>query len=456
MSVKSQRSVQVQRTTSQPRARTASSRSFSSKTASPGSWPGRSRRPYLTFPSNSPTVRCWGQPKSEYVDAARKADGELQDGAGKAGTSDGDPAARLSHAFGSPVRKGQYVTCGRHARPPLRASHRGVEPGVQGRESAAARPASRRPVVLSELSEVAVVPYSVRRAGLSPTAARKAASATVTAASNRARRATPTTVRATDVTTCPWTMTTSSACRGTVWTCSRASSRPPDGRSNVTCARSSGSPHVGRPCITPLQWLLRHLCRARQALPAWSRDGARRRRRVPARSTRRRAPGTRTPAPAGGHVARFHSRACRSPSPRQGSRRACGQRPRRAPCGQPTRRAARGRLTHKTPGRHQGRDLGVGPATLVSAVRFLCASAAGGDRRAPACGRRRRGQPTAAHASSIARAIETAPGSSSREPSAPAQSPAAMACRSSARVTHIASAISPSAGRNGAPTSARA
>lgn len=93
--------------------------------------------------------------------AARKADGELQNGAGKAGTSDGDPAARLPHAFGSPVRKGQYVTCGRRARPPLRASHRGVEPGVQGRESAAARPASRRPVVLSELSEVAVVPYSM-------------------------------------------------------------------------------------------------------------------------------------------------------------------------------------------------------------------------------------------------------------------------------------------------------
>ena len=40
---------------SQPSSRIASSRRFSSKTASPASWPGRSSRPYLIRPSNSPT-----------------------------------------------------------------------------------------------------------------------------------------------------------------------------------------------------------------------------------------------------------------------------------------------------------------------------------------------------------------------------------------------------------------
>jgi hypothetical protein len=58
------RSAQVHRTISQSCARTASSRSFSAWTTSPGYWPGRSRRPYLTRPSNSPTVRSSGQAKS--------------------------------------------------------------------------------------------------------------------------------------------------------------------------------------------------------------------------------------------------------------------------------------------------------------------------------------------------------------------------------------------------------
>ena len=87
-------------------------------------------------------------------------------------------------------------------------------------------------------------------------ALRRAASATATAASNDMRRATSTTVRATDVAAIPSTMTTSSPCRGAVWTCTRASSRPPEGRSNVTCARSSGMPQVGRPCSTAAEtWL---------------------------------------------------------------------------------------------------------------------------------------------------------------------------------------------------------
>ena len=51
-------------------------------------------------------------------------------------------------------------------------------------------------------------------------------------------------------------------------------------------------------------------------------------------------------------------------------------------------------------------------------------------------------------------AIDTAPGRRS-EPS-PAQSPAASASRSSPRVTHFASAISPCAGRTGASAAATA
>ena len=54
----------VQRTTRSPSSRTRSSRRFSATTASPGVCPGRSSRPYLTRPSNSPTVRRSGHPKS--------------------------------------------------------------------------------------------------------------------------------------------------------------------------------------------------------------------------------------------------------------------------------------------------------------------------------------------------------------------------------------------------------
>ena len=88
---------------------------------------------------------------------------------------------------------------------------------------------------------------------------------------------------------------------------------------------------------------------------------------------------------------------------------------------------------------------------------FLCAGE-GHARRLPGSPKTPVGQQSVDRgpASSIARAIDTPPGSSSGEPSAPAQSPAAKAWRSSARVTHIASAISPSAGRSGASASATA
>ena len=65
-------------------------------------------------------------------------------------------------------------------------------------------------------------------------------------------------------------------------------------------------------------------------------------------------------------------------------------------------------------------------------------------------------QSSAAQDSMITRAIEIDPGSSSFESEALLQSPASSAARTSSRVTHFASAISPSLNENSCSGSARA
>ena len=61
-------SAQIQRTTCQPRSRSASSRSFSRMTASSMVSSLRRSRRYFALPSNSPSVRSSGQPKSAAPD----------------------------------------------------------------------------------------------------------------------------------------------------------------------------------------------------------------------------------------------------------------------------------------------------------------------------------------------------------------------------------------------------
>ncbi len=199
---------------------------------------------------------------------------------------------------------------------------------------------------------------------------------------------------------------------------------------------------------------------------------------------------------------RFHTaeRAAPRPGSDRVAARACGQLGR---CGQPASRPPRWRRRARTqdtgPAQRsrpvcQPGILGASGAVPVcerpsgsgprrTALRFLCASpllcAAGGPRAAP--GRLSRGQPArrtpgrtrvttcAARlpgASPVSRPRPrppASPGRSTPRPAAAAASPRRPPsrrppgpARSSARVTHIASAISPSAGRSGASASATA
>ena len=395
-----------------------------------------------------------------------EADGQLQDGAGKAGAGDGDPAARLPHALGSPVREGHYVSCGR--RRPATPS-RGA-PRRRARRAGSSRCCRSCPKSQSSRTRM-------RRAGF-PSAARKAASATVTAAlepraSARCRRPSgPLTSRRS-----PSTITTSSGCRGAVWTCSRASSRPPVGRSNVTWARSSGSPHVGRPCTTAADtWLATAPGRARPARPAGAARGGRHGRPVRPLHVGAAPDGSEDSrseqatdvvlAVAGGAQSRgavqhrFH--AIERAAPRTCSDRATARPVDNRPTGDLWTTVA----PPDTVDSHTGRRAGTQLVTLVPSPASLC-ERRGSCVRAPrsAGAMPRRASPDRAGAAGeVSRPRPTPPasrGRSRRRPAAavaspprPPSRPPPGHARSSARVTHIASAISPSAGRNGAPASA--
>ena len=122
----------IQRTTSQPGARSASSRSFSSYTASPGSCPGCSSRPYLTLPSNSPRARC-AATRSRRTPRRGKADGQLQVGAGR-------PARAIATRLRTRPRS-------RRARPRTPTTRvRPGRPATPWRGARAASSAARRPV----------------------------------------------------------------------------------------------------------------------------------------------------------------------------------------------------------------------------------------------------------------------------------------------------------------------
>ena len=93
-----------------PVSRIASSRTFSANTTSPGSWPGPQHRPYLTRPSNSPTVRCSGHAKSVRPMRPERRHLPLQDRSRHPESGDQHAAARLADALPLPGRRADRPT----------------------------------------------------------------------------------------------------------------------------------------------------------------------------------------------------------------------------------------------------------------------------------------------------------------------------------------------------------
>ena len=181
---------------------------------------GLRSRPYLTLPSNSPTVRCCTQPKSVRPIEHPYRISHCSSGAGSPARA---MATRLRDSPTLSLRPSANATARRAAGTP-------------------SQPLARRRA-------------SVRSGRPSP--ARSAASATTTACSNGATRAMSTMVRATDVQAIPCTTMISSGRSGAQCTCTSVPRRAPERRRfRVTVTTSNGSPHTDRPCSTAAEtWL---------------------------------------------------------------------------------------------------------------------------------------------------------------------------------------------------------
>lgn len=238
----------VQRTTSYPCARIASSRSFSRRTVSALA-PGSADR-YLPMPSNSSTT-----PNSSRKKSVR--------------ATNAPPAVRISNC-----RTGS-------GRPAARMRGRLIDsPGL-----------SLRPSRNAHIRRAAAIPVrvsaAVKAAGSAAWAAGRSLSAespSTTARSASRQRAVSTIVRAAEVTRIPSTISTSLGAKGVACTCSWEVRRPPEGRFRLTWTSVRSGRHRANPCTTAAE-----VCSSRPRGRAWRRPrvrapGAGRRRRGRLRS----------------------------------------------------------------------------------------------------------------------------------------------------------------------------
>lgn len=214
--------------------------------ASSGRCPGLSRRPYFTRPSNSPTVRSSGQPKST------------------------NPSSRPSGPWTSYCRTGAGRPA-RHIATRLRDSPGLLAPPSAKETSRRAADRPTRPLPARASS----MPGRSSRGGRSPGRGASAASATTTARSNGTLPATSTTVRPGQVSRTSPSRTISAASSRPTCRCTPRVTRPPPVPSRLTWTRSRGTSHTGRPHSTAADWWLTTHPGARCGNVAWTRSACR-------------------------------------------------------------------------------------------------------------------------------------------------------------------------------------